>query len=69
MPSEIERKFLIKPTAWKPATRGIEYRQGYLSSVKDRVVRVRIAGEKAFFSKPLAVTPGRSTFFTVTMMG
>src|ERR1700730_18483772 len=50
MPSEIERKFLIKPTAWKPATRGIEYRQGYLSSVKDRVVRVRIAGEKAFLT-------------------
>src|ERR1700730_18689252 len=50
MPSEIERKFLIKPTAWKPATRGIEYRQGYLSSVKARVVRVRIAGEKAFLA-------------------
>jgi adenylate cyclase len=47
---EIERKFLIKPAAWKPATLGVTYRQGYLSSVNERVVRVRVAGENAFLT-------------------
>jgi hypothetical protein len=29
--------------AWKPSTSGVLYRQGYLSSTKERVARVRIA--------------------------
>jgi adenylate cyclase len=47
---EIEHKYLVKRGAWKPTTQGVLYRQGYLSSVKERVVRVRIAGEKAFLT-------------------
>ena len=50
MATEIERKFLIEPAAWKPSTSGVIYRQGYLSSVKERVVRVRIAGDKALLT-------------------
>jgi len=46
MGQEIERKFLVKGTAWKAQAAGTLYRQGYLSSVKERTVRVRIAGEK-----------------------
>lgn len=46
MASEIERKFLVLP-AWQPRDPGTYFKQGYLSSVKERVVRVRIAGDKA----------------------
>jgi adenylate cyclase len=31
-------------------TPGVSYRQGYLSSVNERVVRVRMAGDKAFLT-------------------
>ena len=47
MPQEIERKYLVRLEHWKPTAAGVLYRQGYLSSVKERVVRVRIAGEQA----------------------
>ena len=47
MPQEIERKYLVWLEHWKPTAAGVLYRQGYLSSVKERVVRVRIAGEQA----------------------
>ena len=50
MGQEIERKFLVKGTAWKGQAAGTLYRQGYLSSVKERTVRVRIGGEKAFLT-------------------
>jgi adenylate cyclase len=50
MATEIERKFLVDPNVWKPEDDGISYRQGYLSSVKQRVVRVRIAGSEAFLT-------------------
>ena len=47
MGKEIERKFLVDLAAWKPAGTGTHYKQGYLSSVKERVVRVRIEGDRA----------------------
>ena len=50
MAKEIERKFLTKSGVWKPLTPGVSYRQGYLSSVNERVVRVRMAGDKAFLT-------------------
>ena len=50
MASEIERKFLVRADLWKPADAGVLYRQGYLSSAKERVVRVRIAGPKGFLT-------------------
>lgn len=47
---EIERKFLIKTELWKPIEKGTEIKQGYLSVNPERVVRVRIAGEKSFLT-------------------
>lgn len=47
---EIERKFLIHSDLWKPVGNGVEIRQGYLSVHPERVVRVRIAGEKAYIT-------------------
>jgi CYTH domain-containing protein len=50
MPQEIEHKYLVRIDVWKPPESGVLYRQGYLSSAKERVVRVRIAGEQAFLT-------------------
>ena len=55
---EIERKFLIKPELWQPPVNGVEIKQGYLSVDPERVVRVRVAGEKAFLTikgKPVGI--------------
>jgi CYTH domain-containing protein len=50
MGKEIERKFLVKGEEWKAAARGIVYRQGYLSSLKERVVRVRTIENQGFLT-------------------
>ena len=50
MSKEIERKFLVKGNAWRTLAQGVLYRQGYLSSAKERTVRVRTAGEKGFLT-------------------
>jgi len=50
MGKEIERKFLVKKGAWRPRSKGDLYRQGYLSTVKERVVRVRVTGDKGFLT-------------------
>ena len=47
MGKEIERKYLVKLEAWTPEGAGIHFKQGYLNSQKERVVRVRIEGDKA----------------------
>ena len=47
MGKEIERKFVINQAAWKPQAAGIHFKQGYLNSQKERVVRVRIEGAVA----------------------
>ena len=46
MAKEIERKFLVKNDSWRGQDSGKRYRQGYLSTVKERTVRVRTAGDK-----------------------
>lgn len=56
MAKEIERKFLVKNTDWKKYAFGILYKQGYLSTVKERTVRVRIVGENAFLTIKGATT-------------
>jgi len=48
--TEIERKFLVVGDAWKKLGVGTLYRQGYLSTHKDRSVRVRTAGDQAFLT-------------------
>ena len=49
MATEIERKFLVTGDAWKQGS-GVHYSQAYLSRDKDRTVRVRIAGDRAFIT-------------------
>ena len=46
MGTEIERKFLVVGDEWRSLAQATHYRQGYLSSVKERTVRVRRAGNK-----------------------
>jgi adenylate cyclase len=63
MAKEIERKFLVKGDAWKKAAKGIAYRQGYLSSVKERIVRVRTEEKKGFLTiKGITKEVSRSEF-------
>jgi len=47
MAKEIERKYLVTPGAWTPRDAGKHFKQGYLNSQKERVVRVRIEGDAA----------------------
>lgn len=47
---EIERKFLVHTRDWASMSEGVVYRQGYLPSKNRVVVRVRIAGERAFLT-------------------
>jgi adenylate cyclase len=46
MAVEIERKFLVAGDAWKTGS-GLPIRQGYLSRVPQRTVRIRVSGESA----------------------
>lgn len=50
MGKEIERKFLVKGDAWRQLAKGVPYRQGYLSTVKERTVRVRTVGDRGFLT-------------------
>jgi len=47
MGKEIERKYLVIGEAWKELATGTLYRQGYLNSQKERVVRARTMGDRA----------------------
>ncbi len=49
MALEIERKFKVKEGAWRIA-KGKKYRQGYLSTVKERTVRVRTIDAKGYLT-------------------
>ncbi len=50
MAHEIERKFLVESEAWRTGTAGENIAQGYLSSVPQRTVRVRIKSEKGYLT-------------------
>jgi len=51
MSIEIERKFLVEGDGWKAAAdAGLECRQGYLVSDKQRTVRVRILGDRGYLT-------------------
>lgn len=50
MATEIERKFLLNGDAWRALAKGTLYRQGYLNSAKERTVRIRTVGDKAFLT-------------------
>ena len=50
MATEIERKFLVEGEFKSRAKKGTRIIQGYLSSVPERTVRVRIKGNKGFLT-------------------
>ncbi len=50
MSQEIERKFLVKGNFKPDAVKEIRIIQGYLSSVPERTVRVRVKGAKGFLT-------------------
>lgn len=47
---EIERKFLVRSSEWRKGVPGILFLQGYLSTHKERTVRVRTMGDQAFLA-------------------
>ena len=49
MAKEIERKFRVKEGTWRQA-KSTKYRQGYLSTVKERTVRVRTIEDKGYLT-------------------
>ncbi|MCK5801057.1 MAG: CYTH domain-containing protein [Deltaproteobacteria bacterium] len=50
MGQEIEAKFTITSDGWRGQGRAVEIKQGYLSTTKERTVRVRLKGDKAFLT-------------------
>ena len=63
MGTEIERKFLLRNESWRAGASGTFFRQGYLNSSKERTVRIRTAGDKAFLTvKGPAVGATRAEF-------
>jgi len=63
MGKEIERKFLVKGDVWRSLAKGTAYRQGYLNSIKERTIRIRTIGDKAFLTiKGLTVGATRSEY-------
>ena len=63
MAKEIERKFLVRGNTWRGQDGGKRYRQGYLSTVKERTVRVRTTGDKGFITiKGMSVGATRSEY-------
>ena len=60
---EIERKFLVKGNFKKFVSRETKIVQGYLSTVPERTVRVRIIGNKGFLTiKGMSTKSGISRF-------
>ncbi len=64
MAQEIERKFLVKSEDFKrEAYKETRIIQGYLSSVPERTVRVRVKGEKGYITvKGVGSESGASRF-------
>ena len=63
MAQEIERKFLVAGDFKPFAKKAIRITQGYLSSVPERTVRVRIKGEKGFITiKGIGSASGASRY-------
>ncbi|HPZ06853.1 MAG TPA: CYTH domain-containing protein [Candidatus Eremiobacteraeota bacterium] len=63
MNKEIERKFLLKNDSWREGAEGITCRQGYLSTVKERTIRVRTIDEKGFLTiKGVSVGASRAEY-------
>ena len=50
MGKEIEKKFLVSGNEWRSLSKGTLYKQGYISDEKERVVRIRIGGDRGFLT-------------------
>ncbi len=50
MKKEIERKFLVQGEEWRKNAQGVLYRQGYLLTDKNKVIRLRVAGDKGYLT-------------------
>ncbi len=62
MPLEIERKYLLKNDSWRDDThQGTEYVQGYIFSSKEKSVRARVAGDKAFITIKASIDGSSTT--------
>ncbi len=64
MGQEIEKKFLVNGDGYKAeATKAVRITQGYLCSVPERTVRVRIKGDKGYITiKGISSQSGASRF-------
>lgn len=64
MAQEIERKFLVKSDAFKAqVSKETRITQGYLSSIPERTVRVRVKGTKGFITiKGIGSASGASRY-------
>ncbi len=63
MGTEIERKFLVTDDSWRGQGTATPFRQGYLSTVKERTVRVRAAGDEGTLTiKGITVGASRTEF-------
>lgn len=63
MAQEIERKFLVQGDFKQSATKQTRITQGYLSSVPERTVRVRVKGDKGFITvKGIGSASGASRY-------
>lgn len=63
MATEIERKFLVAGEDWRALATASRYRQGYLSTVKERTVRVRTVDGKGYLTiKGLSVGATRAEY-------
>ena len=50
MPKEIERKFLVKGDIWRELGKGVYYHQGYITTLNESTVRVRVIGDKGYLT-------------------
>ncbi len=63
MPQEIERKFLVKDDFRQFASKSFRITQGYLSSVPERIVRVRVRGDQGYITiKGISGSSGLSRY-------
>jgi adenylate cyclase len=61
--TEIERKFLVVGEGWRGQGVSARFRQGYLSTVKERTVRVRLSGDEGTLTvKGVTVGATRAEF-------
>ena len=63
MAQEIERKYRVTGDGWRDPGSGVPYRQGYLSTVAERTVRVRLIRDKGYLTiKGLTVGATRAEY-------